>query len=129
MLKGEGMKEGRARTRIVFEAHWLVSSPSVNAMDRKRRPDASGKATTASAARLDAAPATEGPEGRPDKAPRPPGPDQPDATGPSSDLRPQDPPPVYKSGTDVSTITSDVDPANWHVVAQDRPARRGERQC
>ena len=27
---------------------------------------------------------------------------------------------VYKNGTDVSKITSDVDPGNWHVVAQDR---------
>ena len=26
----------------------------------------------------------------------------------------------YKNGTDVSRITSDVDPVNWHVVAQDR---------
>ena len=26
----------------------------------------------------------------------------------------------YKNGTDVSKITSDVDPVNWHVVAQDR---------
>ena len=26
----------------------------------------------------------------------------------------------YKNGTDVSTITSDADPVNWHVVAQDR---------
>ncbi len=26
----------------------------------------------------------------------------------------------YTHGTDVSKITSDVDPLNWHVVAQDR---------
>ena len=60
-----------------------------NAMDRQRRPDASGKTTTASVTWLDAAPAT---EGRPDQAPRPL--DQPDTTGPSSERRPQDPPPV-----------------------------------
>ena len=26
----------------------------------------------------------------------------------------------YKNGTDVSNITNDADPVNWHVVAQDR---------
>ena len=26
----------------------------------------------------------------------------------------------YKNGTDISKITSDTDPVNWHVVAQDR---------
>ena len=40
---------------------------------------------------LDAAPAT---EGRPDQAPK--SPNQPDTTGPSSDRRPQDPPPVLR---------------------------------
>ena len=28
----------------------------------------------------------------------------------------------YKNGRDVSKITSDVDPVDWHVIAQDRTA-------
>ena len=61
---------------------WVATSPGL---------DASGKAATAGAVRRGATPAT---EGRPDQAPRPP--NQPDTTGPSSDRRPQDPPPILQ---------------------------------
>ena len=46
----------------------------------------------------------------------------PDTTGPSSDRRPKIRHRFHKNGTDVSKITSDVDPVIWHVFAQDRTA-------
>ena len=89
----------------------------LSVVDSKCHPTAPGKATAASTVRLDAAPATVA-EGRPTKHQghrinrilrnR--------AATADPKIRHR----FYKNDTDVSRITSDTDPVNWHVVAQDR---------